>query len=147
MARRSRRGRGSKDSSSSGADGAAEAVESVRLDKWLWAARCFKTRSQATDACSEDKARVNDRVAKASQAVKVGDTVDVVCPGGRRVLEVRGLAERRGPAAAAQALYEDHTPPPEPDVHAGDQQVAGWDPGKRPDKRSRRKLRELRDRW
>ena len=118
---------------------------SVRADKWLWAARCFKTRSQATEACAAGHVTVNERVAKASQSVKVGDVVDVLCPGGRRILQVQDLAERRGSAEVAQGLYEDLTPPPPPTEPKED--LLGWDPGKRPDKRDRRTIRKLRDRW
>jgi len=86
---------------------------SVRVDKWLWAARCFKTRSQATKACADGLVSVNGEEVKASAKVKVGDQVRAVCPGKRkRTLEVVALAEKRGPAAFAELLFVDHTPPP-----------------------------------
>jgi ribosome-associated heat shock protein Hsp15 len=69
----------------------------VRLDKWLWAARFYKTRSLATDAVSGGKVEVNGERAKPAKAVKADE----------HVLVVRQLGERRGPAAAAQALYEE----------------------------------------
>lgn len=84
---------------------------SVRIDKWLWAARCFKTRSQATAACDGGHVHVNDQTARPSRPVRVGDTVEALTPGGKRVLLVRALAERRGPAAVAASLFEDRTPP------------------------------------
>lgn len=124
------------------------ASSSVRVDKWLWAARCFKTRSQATEACAAGAVQVNGRAAKASQSVKAGDIVDVRCPAGERTLKVTDLAERRGSAAVAQALFEDLTPPP-PEKPSAEEEGAqlGWDPGGRPDKRDRQTLRRLRDRW
>ena len=115
------------------------AVASVRADKWLWAARCFKTRSQATDACAAGHLKLNDRTASASSPVKVGDTVDIKAPGGRRVLKVIGLGERRGSAEMAAKLFEDQTPPepPKPTMQAQ------WnDGGARADRRQRRQIRK-----
>lgn len=89
----------------------AESAE-VRLDKWLWAARCFKTRSMATDACDGGHCTVDGRVAKPGQRVKLGQQIEVQTPGGLRVLEVRALGDKRGSAAEAQALFVDHSPPP-----------------------------------
>ena len=87
---------------------------SVRVDKWLWAARCFKTRTQASKACEGGHVRIDGVTAKGSAKVKPGMHVDVLCPAGRRQLEVVALADKRGPAEVAQGLYIDHTPPPEP---------------------------------
>ena len=58
--------------------------------------------------------KLNDETVKASKSVMIGDTVDVLTPGGPRVLEVAGLADKRGPAKVAVTLYVDHTPPPPP---------------------------------
>lgn len=85
------------------------APEPVRLDKWLWAARFFKTRSLATEAVAGGKAHVNGEHAKPSKALKVGDEVRLRLGPYEHVVIVRALAERRGPAAAAQALYEETT--------------------------------------
>lgn len=82
----------------------------VRLDKWLWAARLYKTRSIATEACSENQVKVNDAWAKASKMVRVGDEVVAITAGGKFRYKVVGLAEQRGPAAAAATLFEDETP-------------------------------------
>jgi len=88
---------------------------SVRLDKWLWAARCFKTRSKASSACSDGHVMLNGSTGKASSKVKVGDRVEVVIPGGRfRILEVKALLDKRGPAEVAEQLFDDHSPPPPP---------------------------------
>jgi len=87
---------------------------SVRLDKWLCAARCFKTRTFAGEACSGGKIKVNGKTGKASTQVKPDDLVEANTPGGPRVLRVIALAERRGPVSLAQTLFEDLTPEPEP---------------------------------
>lgn len=136
MARRSRSSRASSQEP-------AEDVTSVRADKWLWAARCFKTRSQATDACNNDLCKVNDRIAKPSQPVKIGDTVDVECPGGQRILVVKALADRRGSASAAALLYDDRSPEPPPPEVIDDRYVVVT-PSKKPSKQQRREIRKLR---
>ena len=79
----------------------------VRIDKWLWAARFYKTRSLATEAVAGGKVEVNGEPAKPARAVRIGDQVIVRQPPFRWQLAVRALAERRGPASAAQALYEE----------------------------------------
>jgi ribosome-associated heat shock protein Hsp15 len=81
----------------------------VRLDKWLWAARLFKTRSLAAEEIGRGRVRVNGAPAKPSREVRLGDTLSVVqgsvpVP---RVLIVRGLSLRRGPATQAQVLFEE----------------------------------------
>ncbi len=88
--------------------------DQLRLDKWLWYARFFKTRSIATALCKAKKVRVNGvLVSKASQTVKPTDILTF--PQANRVVTVKvvALGIRRGPAPEAQALYEDLTPPPE----------------------------------
>lgn len=79
----------------------------VRLDKWLWAARFFKTRSLATEAIAGGKVEVNGERAKPAKGIKPGDEVRLRLGPYEHVLIVRGLAERRGPATVAQALYEE----------------------------------------
>ncbi|HEX2451970.1 MAG TPA: RNA-binding S4 domain-containing protein [Gemmatimonadales bacterium] len=79
----------------------------VRIDKWLWAARFYKTRSLATEAVTGGKVEVNGERAKPARAVRVGDQVVVRQPPFEWQLTVRGLAERRGPASVAQGLYEE----------------------------------------
>jgi len=123
----------------------------VRLDKWLWAARCFKTRSMASKACDGGHAQVNGEVAKSSRKVGVGDLVDVRTAGGRRVLEVRGLAEKRGPAKVAVTLYDDQTPPePVSTMPRHLRRIFEEGPGRRdpgtgrPTKRDRRKMTKVR---
>jgi len=85
----------------------SDVSEPVRLDKWLWAARFFKTRSLATEAVAGGKAHVNGEHTKPSKPLKVGDEVRLRLGPYEHILIVRALAERRGSAAAAQALYEE----------------------------------------
>ncbi len=87
-------------------------ADNQRLDKWLWYARFFKSRSLATRFCTSAKLRVNSTpVAKAHHALKVGDVITFAKGPHIRVIEVRALGTRRGPAAEAQTLYEDLAPP------------------------------------
>jgi ribosome-associated heat shock protein Hsp15 len=86
----------------------------IRLDKWLWAARFFKSRSLAAQACGGGKARVNDQAARPSKPVRPGDLLTISLPRGRRIVRVVTLSDRRGPGAQASRLYEDLTPPPPP---------------------------------
>lgn len=85
----------------------------VRIDKWLWAVRRFKTRTAATDACKSGKVRVNGVTAKASSTVETGALVEIRTREGKVVLRVLELLERRVGAQQAQACYEDLSPPPE----------------------------------
>ena len=85
----------------------ADAADRVRIDKWLWAARFFKTRSLATEAVVGGKVEVNGEGVKPAKPVKTGDEVRVRVGPYEHVLVVRDLAERRGSPAAAQALYEE----------------------------------------
>jgi ribosome-associated heat shock protein Hsp15 len=82
-------------------------ADSVRIDRWLWAARFYKTRSQAAGAIEGGKVRLNDARPKTGAAIRVGDLVRVRMGPIERTLRVTGLAERRGTAAAAAALYEE----------------------------------------
>lgn len=79
----------------------------VRLDKWLWAARFFKTRSMAAEAVAGGKVELNGERAKPAKALKAGDTVRVRLGGFEHVVLVRVVSERRGPAAVARTLYEE----------------------------------------
>ena len=79
----------------------------VRIDKWLWAARFFKTRSLATEAVDGGKVEVNGERAKPAKLIKVGDEVRLRLGPYEHMLIVKGLEERRGPASVAQGLYEE----------------------------------------
>jgi ribosome-associated heat shock protein Hsp15 len=79
----------------------------VRMDKWLWAARFFKTRSLATRACELGRVESNGQGAKAAREVRVGDLLKVKNESGEFHVEVLTLSEMRGPAAVAQTLYRE----------------------------------------
>jgi len=79
----------------------------VRMDKWLWAARFFKTRSLAARACELGRIESNGQPAKAAREVRVGDRLQVKNAGGDFQVEVLVLSEMRGPAAVAQTLYQE----------------------------------------
>ena len=115
-------------------------AQALRLDKWLWQARFFKTRSLAARQVSEGKVRVNAvRVSKPARAVGPGDVLTF--PQGRavRVVRILALGTRRGPAPEARALYEDLAPPPPPDPDAAlPEPIARGGP--RPTKKDRRRL-------
>ncbi|HEU4368283.1 MAG TPA: RNA-binding S4 domain-containing protein [Methylomirabilota bacterium] len=120
--------------------------ESVRLDKWLWAARVFKTRVLAAGACDGGKVDVNAQAAKPARALRPGDVLRVTLPQGRlRVLKVAALGDRRGPATAARALFEDLTPPEPPRTRLAPPPRREAGAG-RPTKRERREIDRLR-RW
>lgn len=95
-------------------DGADARAPAVRLDRWLWAARFFKSRGLAHEACAGGKVDVDGQAAKPSRMVRVGARLHVTLGEWRRELVVLALSERRGPASEARALYEDHSPPPPP---------------------------------
>jgi ribosome-associated heat shock protein Hsp15 len=84
-----------------------EAPGTVRLDKWLWAARFYKTRALAVEAIDGGKVDVNGNGAKRSKAVRVGDRIQFRQPPYEWDVEVRGLSDRRGPASIAVTLYEE----------------------------------------
>lgn len=118
-------------------------TSATRIDRWLWAARAFKSRSLAAEACDGGKVTVNDASAKPHKLVRPGDEVTFTTPVGRRIWKVLALAERRGPASAARLLYEDLTPPPPPE-----QQPDPFDPRRepgagRPTKRDRRQMKRF----
>ena len=85
----------------------SEDLDKVRIDKWLWAARFFKTRSLATEAVDGGKVEVNGERAKPAKAIKPGDEVRLRLGPYEHVLIVRALGERRGPASVAQSLYKE----------------------------------------
>ncbi len=82
-------------------------MTSVRMDKWLWAARFFKTRSLAGRACDLGRVEVKGMVAKPARDVRVGEMLRVRNEGGEFEIEVLGLSEVRGPAPVAQELYRE----------------------------------------
>jgi ribosome-associated heat shock protein Hsp15 len=119
-------------------------MESTRVDRWLWATRLFKTRSEATAACKAGHVRVNDTPAKPAAVVRVGDRLAVRAHGRDRDLEVVAIIDKRVGAPLAQACLVDHTPPPAA-VPEDAQFVRDRGSG-RPTKRDRRDLDRLRSR-
>lgn len=79
----------------------------IRIDKWLWAARFFKTRSLATDAISGGKIKLNGTASKPAREVKIGDRLDIFNGDTRWEITILGLSDKRGPASAARRLYEE----------------------------------------
>jgi ribosome-associated heat shock protein Hsp15 len=122
---------------------AMNAPTSMRIDKWLWAARAFKTRSLASDACDGGKVDVNGEAAKPSKQLRGGERIEITVVGGRRILKVLGLSDRRGPATEARTLYEDLTPPAPPRLPRARPPYRPPGAG-RPTKRERRAIDRLR---
>ena len=85
----------------------ALACPKVRVDKWLWAARFYKTRSLATDAVDGGKVKCNNERTKPAYGVQVGDVLSILVGWDEMVVEVKALAEKRGSAAIAQGLYQE----------------------------------------
>jgi len=82
-------------------------MESVRIDKWVWAARFFKTRSAATEAVLGGRVHVNGVRVKPSKEVRAADTVEVTIGPVKRMVEVTGISDKRGPAGVAATLYAE----------------------------------------
>lgn len=120
--------------------------EVVRVDRWLWAVRLYKTRSEATDACRGGHVKVNGTPAKAATTVRVGDRVVAYAHDRERILEVVQLIDKRVGASVAATCMVDHSPPPPP----REERLAPlFDRGPgtgRPTKRDRRALDRFRSR-
>ncbi|HEV7839798.1 MAG TPA: S4 domain-containing protein [Gemmatimonadaceae bacterium] len=126
----------------------SEETSRVRLDKWLWAARFFKTRALAADAIESGKVEVNGERAKRAKQLQAGDSVKIRLGPYQHLITVRGLSERRGPASVATKLYEE-------DAEArkarealqlqmkAAQSASGYLPG-RPTKKDRRDIEKIR---
>jgi ribosome-associated heat shock protein Hsp15 len=122
----------------------------VRMDKWLWAARFFKTRSMAGRACELGRIDSNGQPAKAAREVRVGDLLRVKNPSGEFQIEVLALSEMRGPAPVAQRLYRETEASRELRVKLAEERkamppVETTREGK-PSKRDRREIARLRGR-
>lgn len=121
----------------------------VRLDKWLWAARFFKTRALAVEAIDGGKVKVNDDRVKRAKQIQIGDRVEIRMGPYLHVVNVRGLSERRGPASEAIQLYQET-----PESLADRERVAFQlkaahvlfvpETNERPTKRDRRRLERFR---
>ena len=125
------------------------AADKVRLDRWLWAARFFKTRAISAAAIAGGKVHVNGTRAKPAKQIRIGDGLRVRVGPYEWLVTVRALSERRGPVAAAQALYEES-----PEGRAARERLAEqhkiapaptYEGKGRPTKRERRELQRLED--
>ena len=127
-----------------------EPPERVRVDKWLWATRFFKTRSLASEAIQAGRVRVNEARAKPAREVRAGDRVDVRIGEVTWTVVVREVSHKRGPAVEAARLYEETPESRERrELHAAERQLAavpGRDSRGRPTKRDRRRIESLRSR-
>jgi ribosome-associated heat shock protein Hsp15 len=125
-------------------------VEHVRIDKWLWAARFFKTRSAATDAVLGGHVHVGGERVKPAREVRVGDTIEIRREELRWTVVVAALADRRGPATVASTLYEETAESAAArERHRVERRLShplGSDLGARPTKRARRHIEALRRR-
>jgi ribosome-associated heat shock protein Hsp15 len=123
-------------------------MEQVRLDKWLWAARFFKTRSAATEAVLGGRVHVNGARVKPSKDVRIGDVVEVTIGSAKRTVEVTGVSDKRGSASVAATLYTETAESlAAGEQHAIERRLArppGADLGARPTKLERRRLDALR---
>ena len=124
--------------------------EDLRIDKWLWAARFFKTRGRAREAIEGGRVLVGGERIKPSRLVRIGDEIRVRGPKVERTVRVAGLSGTRGPAPVAQALYEETEDSVRARVEAQARRALGADPAAaiehgRPTKRDRRRIERLRD--
>jgi len=114
--------------------------DNLRIDKWLWHARFFKTRTLAAKVVAAGRVRVNaERVKKPATSVKTGDGLSFMQGTTLRIVRIEALGTRRGPAPEAQALYLDLTPEPEVDTSPVHERV-----GTRPTKKDRRAIDAIR---
>jgi ribosome-associated heat shock protein Hsp15 len=125
-------------------------MTSVRIDKWLWAARFFKTRSLASRACELGRIKSNGQPAKAAREVRVGDMLRITNDGGDFEVEVLLLSEVRGPASVAQALYRETEASRDLRIKVAAERKAMHQfeqlPAGRPSKRDRRHIIQFRGR-
>ena len=118
----------------------------LRIDKWLWHARFFKSRSAATDAVTGGAVHLNGQRVKPAHAVRIGDRLTITRDETRFEVDVRQLPTRRGPAAEAQSAYEETVA--SRTQREQRREEARWAPASygKPDKHARRRLRALRGR-
>jgi ribosome-associated heat shock protein Hsp15 len=125
-------------------------MTSVRVDKWLWAARFFKTRSLASRACELGRIQSHSQPAKPAREIRIGDMLRITNDGGDFHVEVLLLSEVRGPASVAQTLYRETEESKEARLKAAAERKAAMQyapaPTSRPSKRDRRKIIQFRGR-
>ncbi len=123
-------------------------LETLRIDKWLWCARFFKTRSLAADEISKNRVSINAQVAKASREVRCGDSVTFRQGAMSRTVVVRGISATRGSAPLAQQLYEETPESISAREQAAEQRRLAPEPANtltegRPTKRNRRDMERV----
>ncbi|WP_269523894.1 RNA-binding S4 domain-containing protein [Coraliomargarita parva] len=121
-------------------------MDSIRLDKWLWAVRVYKSRSDATEACRGSAVRVNDSIAKPSAKLRIGDQVVARTKTLTRTLSVLGLTEKRVGAAVVPEFAEDLTPKSEYEAAREKRlnaRLFKHEGGGRPTKKDRRDIEKL----
>lgn len=122
-------------------------MENVRIDKWLWAARFFKTRSLAAQAASGGHVALNGNKVKPARVVQVGDMLEIRQGFFEYTVRILALSERRGPAAVARTLYEETEASQAKREQVQAERKAlnlqGNQPDRRPDKHERRKIRQF----
>ena len=123
-------------------------LQFLRVDKWLWAARFFKTRAMASRACDLGRILANGQPAKPAREIRIGDRLQVTNDGGEFHIDVLLLSDVRGPAPVAQTLYRETEASRQARQKAADQRRAITNfetlPEGRPSKRDRRQIRKLR---
>src|SRR5579871_5024434 len=123
-------------------------MNGIRIDKWLWAARFFKTRALASKACDLGRVRSNGIEAKPAREVRVGDMLRIRNEGGDFEIEVLQLSEMRGPAAVAQTLFRETEADRKARMQAATERKAMQQyaplPERRPSKRDRRRIIQFR---
>ena len=131
----------------------AVSVDRVRLDKWLWSARLFKTRALAAEAVDRGRVEVNGQPAKPARELHAGDTLQLRQDRGlKRCLVIRALSNQRGPAPVAQALYEETAESLAERERAAEARRLAPEPAQsieqgRPSKRDRRDLERTQVQW
>jgi ribosome-associated heat shock protein Hsp15 len=123
-------------------------MSGIRIDKWLWAARFFKTRALASRACDLGRIRSNGVEAKPAREVRSGDRLHIRNEGGEFEIEVLKLSEVRGPATVAQTLYRETDASKEARIKLAEERKAmqqyAPQPERRPSKRDRRRIIQFR---
>jgi ribosome-associated heat shock protein Hsp15 len=123
-------------------------MSGIRIDKWLWAARFFKTRAMASRACDLGRIRSNGVEAKPAREVRLGDRLHIRNEGGEFEVEVLKLSDVRGPATVAQGLYRETDASKEARIKLAEERKAmqqyAPQPERRPSKRDRRRIIQFR---
>lgn len=131
---------------------AQQELTSIRIDKWLWAARFFKTRSLAQDAVDLGRVRIDGQKVKPAREVKPGDMLQIERGDDRYEVEVLGISSVRGSAPVAQQLYAETEASKEKREHAAEMRRLAYEPALtiekgRPTKRDARKIRKVKTSW